>query len=459
LTLAALAAAVAASATPWSAPAALSPCRAAGAPQVVFPSDSPSQGTGTGAVVWSAAAGCVGGEGARVAGIGTGDVPGASAVVRNAIGRPLAAHGPLLASGAPHGQIVIAGSAPGDRTAGVLIQGAAGGPFTALAPEGTSAAPVAFGRAYLGDVALASASAPAPTPTPAPARASGGRLSATGGFAVHVERFYAHRFGREVSVPSAGSAPVRELTLAMDYRSEVLAVWVQGGVIYARLLPNDGAARPLQRLARVGEAAHVAALLSDDGRAIVAWSERHGEQTRVYIDRSGAGVRFRAAQLLESFSDPDGLGAPAASPSLVRLSSESVMLAWAGAEGGHWVVRTAPVYMGGVGVVGTIAAPGADLLLDCLAAGPAADALLLWTQPPPSAGAPPALEHESIFAATGFDAGDRRTAFGAPQLVAAPAPVDDLSGAFDPDSDRAVAVWQGQGGRIEYSVRGQAGTP
>jgi hypothetical protein len=451
LTLAALAAAVAASATPWSTPAVLSPCRAAGAPQVVFPSDSPSDATGAGAVVWRAAAGCAGGEGARVAGVGAGDVPGASAVVRNAVGRALAAHGPLLASGAPHGQIVIAGSATGGGTAGPLIQGVAGGPFTALEPEGTSAAPLALARAYLGDVALASA--------PTHARPGGGRVSASGGFAVHVERFYAHRFGREVSVPSAGSAPVRELTLAMDYRSEVLAVWVQGGAIYARLLPNEGAARPLQRLARVGESAHVAALLSDDGRAIVAWSERHGEQTSVYIDRSGAGVRFRAAQLLESFSDPDGLDAPAASPSLVRLSSESVMLAWAGAEASHWVVRTAPVYMGGVGVVGTIAAPGADVLLDCLAAGPAADALLLWTQPAPSAGAPPDLERQSIFAATGFDAGDQRTVFGAPQLVAAPAAVDDLSGAFDPASDRPVAVWQGQDGRIEYSVRGQAGTP
>ena len=56
---------------------------------MVFPSDGPSQGTGTGAIVWRAAAGCVGGEGARVAGIGAGDVPGASAVVRNAAGRPL----------------------------------------------------------------------------------------------------------------------------------------------------------------------------------------------------------------------------------------------------------------------------------------------------------------------------------------------------------------------------------
>ncbi|MCW3018717.1 MAG: hypothetical protein JWN10_1025, partial [Solirubrobacterales bacterium] len=82
LNLAALLAVAAAGATPWSAPTALSPCRAEGAAHVVFPSDSPSHATGEGAVVWSAASGCTGGEGARVAGIGAGDAPGASAIAR-----------------------------------------------------------------------------------------------------------------------------------------------------------------------------------------------------------------------------------------------------------------------------------------------------------------------------------------------------------------------------------------
>ncbi|MCW3017783.1 MAG: hypothetical protein JWN10_91, partial [Solirubrobacterales bacterium] len=350
-----------------------------------------------------------------------------------------------------HGQIAIAGSAPGGGTAGLLVQGAVDGPFTALQPTGSSTAPIALTTAYLGDVALASA--------PAPARARGGRAGATGGFDVHVERFYSNRFGRHASVRSAGSGAAQELTLAMDYRSEVLAVWVQGGEIYARLLPGRGHAGPLQRLAPVGEHPHVAALLSDDGRAIVAWSEQQGARTSVHIDRSGSGVRFHTAQLLERFEDPDGLTAPAASPSLVRLSSESVMLAWAGAAAGHWVVRTASVYSSGVGAAGTIATPGADVLLGYLAAGPAADALVLWTQPLPSATGLPDLDHQSIFAARGFDAADQRTEFGAPELVAAPAAVRDLSAAFDPDGDRAVAVWQGEHGTIEYSVRAHAATP
>jgi hypothetical protein len=454
LNLASLLAVVAAGATPWSAPAVLSTCAAGAAAQVVFPSDSPSHATGAGAIVWGAAPGCPGGEGARVAAIGAGDQPGAPAIPRTAAHRPIAPHGPLLAGGAPHGQIVIAGAAPGAATQGLLIQGAAAGPFTALAPAGGSAtpaggsaAPTALATAYLGDVALASA----------PERAGAG---STRGFDLRVERFFSHEFTRDLTVRvAAGAGLVRALTLAMDYRSEVLAAWVQGGAIYARLVPEHGAAGPLQRLAPAGARPHIAALLSDDRRAIVAWSEQHGAQTSVYIDRSGTGVRFRAPQLLESFADPDGLPAPAASPSLVRLSSESVMLAWAGSAAGHWVVRTAPVYLNGVGTVGTIAAREADAMLADLTAGPAADALVLWTEPSPSALGQPDMDSQAIFAARGFDAGQERTVFDPPEQVAPPAPVLGLSAAFDPSSDRAVAVWQGEADAIEYSVRTGAAAP
>lgn len=441
MNLASLLAVVAAGATPWSAPAVLSPCAAAGDAHVVFPSDSPSHATGAGAVVWSDARACPGGEGARVAAIGAGDEPGAPAIPRTALNKPIAPRGPLLVGGAPHGQIVIAGAAPGAPAQGLLIQGAAAGPFAALTPAGGSAAPAALTTAYLGDIAIAAA----------PARAGAG---APRELDFHVERFFSHDFKRNLNARVVAEAgPVRALTLAMDYRSEVLVAWAQGGAIYARVVPQQGAARPLQRLAPAGAHLHIAALLSDDGRAIVAWSEQQGAQTSVYIDRSGSGVRFRTPQLLERFANPDGLAAPAASPSLVRLSSESVMLAWAGSAAGRWVVRTAPVYLSGVGVVGTIAAPGADAMLAELTAGPVGDALLLWTEPAPSALGAPNIDSQAIFAARGFDAGQERTVFGPSEQVAAPAPVQGLSAAFDPDSDSAVAVWQGEADAIEYSVR------
>ncbi len=478
----------------------LSACPAAPATEVVFPSDGPSQATGAGAIVWSDSSRCPGGEGARVAPLGSGDLPGPAVIPRAAAGTPLVLRGALLASGAPHGQILIAGSSPQAPNAQLLIQGTAAGPFAALRTCGGATTPVALVTGYLGDVALIAppaAGSAGPTATVGSAKAAGrcvapGRPSWAAGHAatgaerststagrfataippapdpaspntqtlsVHVERFFAHGFVRNLTAATAGTGRIQALTLAMDYRSEVLAVWAQDGAIYARVVPNRGAARPLQRLALVGLHPRLAAVISDDEHAIVAWSEQLGDETAVYVDRSAIGVRFGAPQLLERFRDPDGLLPPAASPRLVRLSSESVMLAWAGSAGGHWVVRTAPVTLSGVGAVSTIAASGADALLADLAPGPQADAIVLWTEPSPTAAGPPDMQRQALFAAHGFNAYRGRTSFGEPEEVAPPAPVADATVALDPSSGRAVAVWQGEAAAIYYSTGTSSSTP
>ncbi len=428
------------SAGPWSAPAAVSSCAAAPAARVIFPSNSPRHATGHGAVVWSAAAGCPGGTGARVSRIGRGELLGASAIPRTAAGRPIALGAPLVAAGGPHGQIVIGGSAPGTPAEGLLIQGAAGGPFSTLAPSQGSALPMALTTAYLGDVALAS-------PPPGTAGSTGVR--------VHVERFFSHRFVRDASASSGAGSP-RALTLAMDYRSDALAVWAHGGAIYAREEPASGTHHPIQRLARAVTSTHLTALLSDDSRAIVAWTEQRGSETSVYIDRSATGVRFGSPQLLERFHNPDGLPSPAASPTLVRLSSESVMLAWAGAANGHWVVRTAPVDLKGVRATSTIAPAGADALLSGLASGPDGEALVLWTEPLLTAAGPPDTRRQAIFAARGIDTLPGRAVFGEPEQVAPPGPVRNATVALDPASGDALAVWQGEHASIEYAIRSAA---
>ena len=461
--------AVAAASTPsWSTPAPLAPCSAVpGTPQVVFPRDGPSNATGPGAIVWDAGPRCPGGQGARVAPIDPQDMPGASLAPLGPSSRALALRGPLLAAAAPHGQIAIYGHSPTLPTGDLLIQGAAGGPFAELSPAGGSTSPAALTTAYLGDLALASP--PAPTAPAAPTTNTGARMPAGSGLRVHIERFFAHSFTRNVSLASAGSSPVRTLTLALDYRSEALAVWTHTGELYAQLLPNHGRPRAIQPLARVGPGAHVTALLSDDEHGIVSWAQQQDGETSVYLDRSAPGVRFTAPLLLERFTDPAAVSAPAASPELVRLSSESVLLAWAGVSEGRWVVRVAPVDLDGTPAPSTIAAPAGDALLAELTPGPRDDALVLWTEPQPSgngdgnelsaAGASAGVERQTLLATRAFDSQQGQTTLGEVEPIATAVEAGEASAAIDPSSDRAVAVWRDEAGSIEYSLSGESQGP
>jgi hypothetical protein len=438
----------AAAAASWSAPAVVRTCPASEAPLVVFPSVSPTHATGAGAIVWDATSECPGGEGARVAALTGGDVPGPPAVPHTADGRALRLRGPLAASGGPYGRIVLAGSAPASpsqpsgtaSSQGDLTEGSALGPFSA--PVGTSGppAPVSLATAYLGDVALASSS------------------FARGGDGVHlrVQRHHAQTFAPSIAAVSAGaSGRVAELAIALDYRSDALAVWRQNRAIYASDLPASARTRgSVQRLgAAVGMPSKIASLLSDDNRGIVAWSVQSSGETSVYIDLSATGVHFGPPRLLERFADPAGVALPEDSPRLVRLSSESVMLAWTGSDGSNWVVRTAAIDLNGLGPVNTISPAGHDAVLAGLAPGPDGEALALWTEPQRDASSRSEPDRQAIFAARGIDAYPVRTIFGEPEEVAAPGPNSDVAVALDPDGGRAVAVWRGEGGQIDYAIR------
>jgi hypothetical protein len=426
----------------WSAPASLSACPAAQAPQVVFPSDSPTHATGWGAIVWEGSPDCAGGAGARVARIGADDAPGPARIPSSPAGRPLLLAGPLTAGGGTDGRIVIAGSAPAHAGAEELLQGYPGGSFVQALPGMGAVAPWALANAYLGDAALADA---------APAAAGALQLS--------LERHYASRFADPARERLPAQGPVHALTVALDYRSEALLVWQQAGWLWARDVPGAGTAHRARRLARATPAVSVAALLSDDDRAIVAWSQQLDGYTNVYLDRSAPGVSFGAPQLLERFADPPGAAAPAVSTRLVRLSSESVMMAWAGAEGSRRVVRVAAVDLHGLRTVRTIAPPGGDALLAGLAPGPEGEAIVLWTQPATAQDGTADVQSQAIFAARGFDAYPGLTYFEAPEQVAPQGPNSAATLAVDPGTGAAVAVWLAQSQTPAYAIRspGRAG--
>jgi hypothetical protein len=436
-------AAGAASPATWSAAAPLDHCAATGAVRALFPSDSPGHANGRGAVVWSVPRSCPGGAGVRVAAIGAGTIPGAGVAPRSSTGPSVGLRAAPAASSGPHGQIVLVGSAAGGGGRAVALAGPAEGPFAPLsAPSGFAPGGAVLARGYLGDVALASSAAEG---------------TARGELRVEVDRYYARGFARDTAIGVRG-ALTRSLSLALDYRSDALAVWAQGSAIYARDLPASGATHPIQRLARTAAHVQIATLLSDDNRAIVAWSEDAGGETRVYLERSASGVRFARPTLLERFRDPDAL-APPAPLRLIRLSSESVMLAWAGASAGHWVIRSAPVDLNGLCSVSTLAVSGEDVLLADLVAGPVGDALLLWGEPALDGTGNPLGAGTAMLAARGFDAYPGRTVFAPAETVSAPGAVAEASAAIDPASDRAIVLWRGAHARPEYSVRSPQGGP
>lgn len=441
----ALPAAQAAGAGKWSQPATLGSCPGTGAPYVVFPSDKPTHGTGPGAIVWDASSPCPAGAGAQVASISPEDIPGEPARPRTATGRTIALGGPLAAASGPYGRIVIAGASTAQTSApagGLLLtEGQAGGPFTTPLALGGPASTFAFTTAYLGDVAL---------------------VSPVGGLQLRVQRHHTGNFSVPAQVTAAGGGgSIDALTVALDFRSDRLVVFSRRGSLYARELPAKGAPHAIQRLGRAGIGpplgARIAAVASDDDRGIVAWSNRSAGQTSVYVSRSQPGVRFGAPQLLERFTDPPDLPAYVDSPRLVRLSSESVMLAWTGAQDGHWVIRTAPIDLHGVRAADTISPPGRDALLAGFAPGPADEVLALWTEPQPTATGLD-LGRQAIFAARGFDAYPGQTAFAASEQIALPGPNSDATVALDPDSDRAIAAWRTGAGLLAYAIR-SSGTP
>jgi hypothetical protein len=436
-----LAAAPAAGSTPaaWSPPATLGQCPAAGPAHAAFPRDKPTHATGRGAVVWAAAAhGCPGGAGTLIAQIGGGDVPATPSYVRTPSGAKLALRPPLALAPAPHGELAIAGSASAPtRGDGVLVQGSAGGPFAPLGTIAGVLSPNALFTAYLGDVAAAS-------PT--------GGGSGRGGSRIDVERYYAHTLSPSRIVPSSSGA-VQDLTVSLDFRTDAIAAWRQNGALYAHDLPGSGRAQPTQRLASAGSATHIAALISDDNRAIVVWADERAGKTSVYLDDSATGVRFGAPQLLERFTNPSGLPYQAGSPRLTRLSSESVMLAWSGAQDGHWVVRTAAIDLNGLRKVNTISAPGADALLSDLQPGPDGEAIALWSEPQRTPEGKLDPGNQALLAARGIDARPGITIFGQPEPIAPPGPNGSATLAFDPASDRALALWLGAGGYVNYAVR------
>jgi hypothetical protein len=282
--------------------------------------------------------------------------------------------------------------------------------------------------------------------------------------AVRIQRHYSSSLTSPRLLPAGPSRP-SALAAGMDYRGDVIVAWAAGGDIYAREIAQSGAAEPVRELSS-GAAdwrdIELDALVSDDGHAIVAWTDRRaapggGAWTSIELSISGPGALVRPASAVEQFRGPRGATPPPApSLRLIRLSSEAVVMAWTGVSAGRYAVRASPVSLRrGAWAPVTISRPGEDALLADLVPGPNAEALAVWTVARRLPSGAPDQRRRAIYAARGHYAGHGEVAFEAPEALAPPGPNGQPAAAFDPRSGRAVAAWVTLAGRpgIAYARR------
>ena len=397
----------------WSTPAGLSTCSATTAPRVIFPTEAPERPTGPGAIVWAAGSKCQGGAGARIDPISPTGIPRGPLAARSAEGTRLGPHVPIQAAAAPHGLIAIAGADPTGASRSLFIQGPAGGPFAPLSGA-RSARPLALANGYLGDLGILAA------------------VPGAAGLSVELERWYAHRVQRRGLITGPHTVHPAAAALALDYRSDALAVWAGGGGLYARDEPGSGNHHRLQELGPAPGRPRIAALLSDDNRGIVLWVDHAAGHTRIYLDYSASGVRFGAPRLLESFADPDGQDPPGVAPAdpaerrerhgrLARVRSRAL----GGARGADRPERAAHRQH------------DRRLRRGCPArrarAGPRRrGASSCGAQPLSGAGGQPEPGRQSLMAARGIETAPGEAHFGAAELVAPPGPVAGATLAVDP---------------------------
>jgi hypothetical protein len=409
----------------------------------VFPFSLPSVRSGRGAIVWLGGAPQCG----RTARAGTTlDVASLHSddelSIPRALWRGRGLVGPLETASTTAGQIVAAfgdgaGAAYGetDDAAGI----------SALTPLDGPPALVATANGYIGDADIVSTAL------------RGGSQE----IVLRAQRHYASSFGSPVSFP-VGSAPISALIVAMDFRADSIVVWAQSGTVYARWITNSGRVFPARTLGPGGDAPQLAAVLSDNTHAFVAWTDEPAPgaagAATIYLEHSGRDVTFTGTpRVLARFTEPAQQRLTPGSIGLVRITpSEGVMVVWTSvSSAGNYIVSAAGVTSGGPLPATTIAQPGVDLRLAALATGPHDDVVVVLESAPRTARGFD-YDYQSILASRTVPGGPGGFSFETPTELAAPGPNGAPAVGVDPDTDRAVVAWQTTAGgmpAVAYAVR------
>jgi len=431
-----------ASAATWSQPATLHSCAPARDPEVVFPFSEPSQRSGRGAILWLGSQ-----PGCSLDGALTLDGATLHTSDRPSIARSMLAPGrvsaPLAAAGTTAGQLV---AVLRERSGTTLAEGAAGAPLSRVATIGAPGSAFAAADGYIGDADVVSVAS----------------VDGRQALVLREQRHYERSFAAAVTMLE-GPAPISSLAVALDFRADSLVVWAQSGEVRSQWISNAGSVSPPQVLGPAGYAPQIAAVLSDDNRAFVLWSDQppvgSSAQTTIYLDHSGENVTFAApARVIATLGQPPAQRLGRGAVALVRQTpSEGVIALWPIILDGDYALQAAGLTSATVLAPATISQIGADLRLAAIATGPHNDVVVALERAPraPSGGFD--QTQQAILAARTIPGGPGGVAFETPVLLAPEGPNSAPAVAVDPNSDRAVLAWQtviGGSDQIAYAVRG-----
>ena len=325
-------------------------------------------------------------------------------------------------------------------------------------------------RPNKGALAAGPLSAPRLRTLPAPVRATA--VNAAGDAAVVIEpwaargyrpaaprlvlRRHGHGFGRPLTLDRTGHGV--GAAVAIDRRGRVLAAWDRDGRAYGRFVTAHGTLGAIQRLGPAGRNTAIQAVLSDDGRAAVAWTAQRvseGYAASPFTARlalATANRRFAPPTTLETVRET-GFGRYVPAPGVVvRLpAGRPGLAAWTGHDGQHWVVRAASIHGTTLTAPQIVSEPGTDTVLGDAAAGPRGEAVVLLL--PGCAPLCPAPSGPGAGLAAATRAASA-PAFGAPEpIVPAPAAITGAQVAIQAATGLAFATWADDHASIGWSVR------
>jgi hypothetical protein len=173
----------------------------------------------------------------------------------------------------------------------------------------------------------------------------------------------------------------RDATVALGPKGDVLVVWEDNHVIFARHVGPTGHAGAVHRIGD-GVQSNLQAAIDDKSRLEVAWKTQRvneGESNAPAVVRfstAAPGHGFGPQRAIETINASRFVGAPG-----VRIVPEGngrTLVAWTGFDGAHFVVRAADFVNGHRATPQTVSPTGVDAVLGDAAARADGEATVAW---------------------------------------------------------------------------------